>query len=203
MDEKEAVRRLKRGDLSGLEALVELYQLQAVRVACLITGDRALAEDIVQAAFIRAGERIDQFDDRRPFGPWFLRSAVNAAFKAAGQQKRLVSLDQEDGAIELTDPAPLPEALVEARETSLAVWQALQQLPPPQRAAIVMRYYLGMSEAEITRTLGGPLGTLKWWLHAARQKLAKLLRPILLIGPESPDDHQVSHTRERRTGETR
>jgi len=68
MEEQEAIARLKRGDISGLEALVRKYQVQAVRAAYLITHDRGLAEDIVQAAFLRAYERIGQFDAGRPFG---------------------------------------------------------------------------------------------------------------------------------------
>lgn len=180
MDEEQAIAHLKQGDPGGLEALVYLYQLQALRAACLIVSDQAMAEDIVQAAFIRAGERIGQFDSQRPFGPWFLRSVVNDALKAVDGQKRFVSLDAMDceGAPGLTDPAPLPEELVEAEETVQAVWRAVVQLPPKQRAAIVLRYYLGMSEDEMSEELHGPPGTIKWWLYAARQRLRKLLHPL-------------------------
>ncbi len=76
MEEQEAIARLKRGDVGGLEALVHKYQVKAVRTAYLVVRDRALAEDIVQAAFLRAYERIGQFDAGRPFGPWFLRSVA-------------------------------------------------------------------------------------------------------------------------------
>jgi RNA polymerase sigma-70 factor (ECF subfamily) len=113
LDEKQAVAHLKQGDPRGLETLVYQYQLQALRAACLIVSDQALAEDIVQAAFIRAGERIGQFDSQRPFGPWFLRSVVNDALKAVDGRKRFVSLDAIDceGAPGLIDPVPLPEVL--------------------------------------------------------------------------------------------
>jgi DNA-directed RNA polymerase specialized sigma24 family protein len=73
LQEQEAIIRLKQGDISGLEILVQKYQIQAVRAAYLITRDSALAEDIVQTAFIRASELIDQFDVGRPFASWFLR----------------------------------------------------------------------------------------------------------------------------------
>ncbi len=74
MDESRAIARLKRSDIAGLETLVRAYQLRAARTAYLIVRDRALAEDIVQSAFVRVFEHIDQFDARRPFGPWFLRT---------------------------------------------------------------------------------------------------------------------------------
>jgi RNA polymerase sigma-70 factor (ECF subfamily) len=177
VEEQQAIARLKQGDLQGLEALVSIYQLRAVRAAALITGDRILAEDIVQNAFIRVAERIEQYDFERPFGPWFLRSVVNEAIKAAGRQKRFVSLDEEfgEGAFDLSDTSSLPEEVVETHETKQAVWRALQKLPPNQRAAVVLRYYLGMSEDEMTKELQVPAGSIKWRLYAARQRLAKLL----------------------------
>lgn len=202
MDEKQAITRLKQGDLDGLEVLVCTYQLQAIRAACLIVGDRALAEDIAQNAFIRAGERIAQFDAQRPFGPWFLRSVVNDAIKAAVRQKQLVSLDQDDGEgfLDLVDPGGLPEDQVETKETAQAVWQALQRLPPNQRAAIVMRYYLDMREDEITTALNGPPGTIRWWLHAARRRLASLLRPLRSSEPEPVFERQPHPERDPAPG---
>ena len=184
MEEQEAIARLKRGDVGGLEALVRQYQVRAVRTAYLITRDRALAEDIVQAAFLRAYERIGQFDAGRPFGPWFLRSVVNDAVKTATRRQRQVSLEagyegEETSLADLlADPNPGPADLVEAAETRQAVWAALGKLPPAQRAAIVLRYYLGLSEAEMAGELACPPGTVKWRLHAARKRLRTLLRPL-------------------------
>src|SRR5687767_9639717 len=86
---------MQRGDIRGLAALVEAYQLRAVRTAMLITRDPALAEDVVQATFLRTFEKIHQFDASRPFAPWFMRSVVNAAVQAAKKQQRTVSLDNE------------------------------------------------------------------------------------------------------------
>ena len=75
--ERAAVDVLRRGDIAGLEILVRLHQVRAVRAAYLVTRDRALAEEVVQEAFVRAYDRIDQFDPGRPFAPWLLRSVVN------------------------------------------------------------------------------------------------------------------------------
>jgi RNA polymerase sigma-70 factor, ECF subfamily len=132
VDEKQAIALLKNGDPDGLETLVNLFQLQAIRAACLIVDDQAQAEDIVQNAFLRAAERINQFDDQRPFGPWFLRSVVHDALKALERQKRSISLEanEELATSILFDPAPLPEEIVETKEIREAVWLALKQLPP-------------------------------------------------------------------------
>jgi RNA polymerase sigma-70 factor (ECF subfamily) len=191
MKEQEAIARLKQGDIGGLEALVRRYQVQAVRTAYLITRDRALAEDIVQAAFLRAYERIGQFDAGRPFGPWFLRSVANDAIRTATRRERLVPLEASAGEGEvsladlLADPNPGPADQAEAAETRQTVWNALGKLPPAQRAAIVLRYYLGLSEAEMAEQLDCPPGTVKWRLHAARKRLRRLLRPLWSAGSGS------------------
>jgi len=177
MQERHAIARLKRGDINGLEILVQMYQVRAVRAAALITHDRALAEDLVQAAFIRAYERIHQFDDSRSFEPWFLRSVVNDAVKVMARRRPESSLDDQADQHELADPAPGPDELLEQAETEQAVWAALGQLPPEQRAVIVLRYYLGLSEAEIADHQASPPGTIKWRLHTARERLRTLLAP--------------------------
>ncbi len=172
-----AIDGLQNGDLAGLDALIERYQLRAVRAAYLIVGEGSLAEDIVQAAFVRLPQVIHQFDPARPFGPWFFRCVVNDALKALRRQKRQVSLDAiaaDDSsalAAYLTDPHPDPEALTVDAETRQALWQALLHLAPDQRAAIVQRYYLGLSEAEMSVQMQRPAGTVKWLLHSARARL--------------------------------
>jgi hypothetical protein len=69
MDEKEAIHRLKQGDIHGLEFLVNQFQLKAVRVAYLITRDLGMAEDIVQESFVKVYRSIQTFEENRPFEP--------------------------------------------------------------------------------------------------------------------------------------
>ncbi len=77
----------------------------------------------------------------------------------------------------LADSGLGPEDLAEEEETRRKVWEALAELPPTQRATVVQRYYLGMSEREMAEEGAWPPGTIKWRLHAAKKSLAKLLRP--------------------------
>ncbi len=83
VDERTAIAQLQRGEIRGLDALMLIYQVRALRAAFVVTRDLTLAEDIVQSAFIHAYERIEQLDTTRSFGPWFLRSVVNSAIRAA------------------------------------------------------------------------------------------------------------------------
>lgn len=180
MDEREAIGRLKGGDIGGLEPLMGLYHTRAVRTAYLIARDRAVAEDVAQGAFVRAYEKIGQFDAGRPFGPWFMKIVVNDAVKAASGRERTGYLGM-DGAEEylarLADPGAGPHDLAEAAEVRRRVWRAMEELSPVQRAAIVQRYYLGMTEAEMAGRSGSPPGTIKRRLYDARKGLSKLLRP--------------------------
>lgn len=182
MDEQQAIHLLKAGDLQGLEPLVSLYYFRAVKTAYLIVQDRDEAEDIVQSAFLHAYEKINQLRSGR-FGPWFLRSILNASIKTARKQKKNISLQAGDSAEalsfeeQLADHQPSPETIMEDEELSQAVWRVLQRLSPEHRAAVVMKYYLEMSEAEISSVLGRPLSTIKWRLFTARKQLRNLLHP--------------------------
>jgi RNA polymerase sigma-70 factor, ECF subfamily len=179
MGERRAIERLIWGDIGGLETLVREHQVRAVRTADLIVRDRALAEDVVQGAFVRAYERIGGFDVERPFGPWFMMIVVNEAVAVARRRERTVTLEEglgADPAALLADPEKGPQELAEEAEERRRVWAALGKLPPTQRAAVVQRYYLGMSESEMTEGGTFPPGTIKWRLHAARKSLSKLLR---------------------------
>ncbi|HEX9988245.1 MAG TPA: sigma-70 family RNA polymerase sigma factor [Chloroflexia bacterium] len=176
MHESEAISRLKRGDISGLEGLVRLHQTRAIRASYLISYDYALAEDITQAAFLRAYERIGQFDESKPFGPWFLRGVVNDTLMAL-RRRHEVSLDDPvlpEDALPPVLGRTLEEAL-EAAETREEIWATLDRLAPAQRAAIVMRYYLDLSDTEISNRLGVPHGTVRRRLHDARERLRHLL----------------------------
>ncbi|MCC6613944.1 MAG: RNA polymerase sigma factor [Anaerolineae bacterium] len=179
MDDRQAITQLKRGDINGLASLVERYQVHAARVAYLITQDRSQAEDVVQAAFLRAYRSIDGFDPRRPFQPWFMRIVVNQALQTVQRDRRELSLDGDrqagDPSFMLHDPGPTLESIAEQTELKQQVRQALKALAPEERAAVVMRYYLDFTEREIAAALERPAGTVKWRLHEARKQLRTLL----------------------------
>lgn len=180
MDDQIAISRLKQGDLNGLEILVNRYQAQAVHAAYLVLYDRTLAEDVAQTAFVKAAEQIHQFDEERPFAPWFFRVVVNDALKAAQKQRQILPLDDLDEpaarlADWLTDSAPLPEQQLEEKEIRENLLKAIHSLPPEQRAVIVMQYYLDLSEVDMSAKMARPLSTIKWWLRDARKRLHSLL----------------------------
>ncbi len=178
MDEQQAIQRLKQGDIGGLEVLVDRYQAKAVRTAYLITADAALAEDVVQEAFVRAYGAIRSFKSGRSFEPWFLRSVVNASIKAIRKARREVQIGDEpepQAFIDLCAQMDSVEGQVESAELQRRVWAAMNSLSARQRAVIVERYFLDMSEKDMAAELNAAPGTIKWLLNAARKRLRILL----------------------------
>ena len=180
-NEERAITHLKNGNLAGMAELVRSYQAKAVHAALLIVIDRGTAEEVVQEAFLRACQKIDQFDARRPFGPWFYRIVVRMALKTAAKQKQVEPLEEPQNGSRtaewLIDPGLDPQEIAEKEELREAIWKALAQLTPGQRASVVMRYFLDESESEMIGELNRPLTTIKWWLYSAKQRLRPLLRP--------------------------
>ena len=178
MDEKRAIQQLKDGDIGGLEFLVHRYQVKAVRTSYLITRDLGLAEDIVQDSFLRAYRAIRGFDAGRPFGPWFLRSVINASVKLMKRTERHVQIGDEADEFSLVELAMRVDSIesqVEFAEVQGQIWDAMQKLSPRQRAVIVQRYFLEMGEAEMAKGSGAATGTIKWLLNAARARVRRLL----------------------------
>ena len=176
MDDSEAIDRIKNGEIGGLEMLVKRYQVKAMRAAFLVTHDKALAEDIVQETFIRLYQRIRQFDESRPFKPYLMRSVVNAALNTMRGDGKSISLDTNPALLEpLLEEAASVESQVEFTQLSHEILHALSKLSPRQRAVIIQRYYLEMSEQEMAQTLDAAPGTIKWLVHAARNRLRDLL----------------------------
>lgn len=178
IDEFKAIKRLKQGDIGGLETLVSQYQVKAVRTAYLITREVGLAEDVVQDCFVQAYRSIRKFDSSRPFEPWFMRSVVNAAVKVMQRSARQVEMgDDTDESLfaEIAARVESVEEQVESIEVQNQIWDAMQELSPRQRAVIVQRYFLEMSEKEMAEESGVAAGTIKWLLNAARERLRRLL----------------------------
>lgn len=181
MDEKEAIRLLKQGQIEGLETLVKHYQTRSLRAAFLILNDQALAEDIVTDAFLRAYQKINQFDPDRPFGPWFFQIVTNMAKRVASRNNRSTPLSAVPPALREKYNRPenqfdaSPEDQVVQIDGRDQLREAIMALSPGQRTVIVQKYYLKLSIAEIASNTLTPQGTVKWRLHTAYKRLKTLL----------------------------
>ena len=109
-----------------------------------------------------------------------MRSVVNASVKMVQRSARQVQVDmeREAGEVLLSELAARVESVelqVESIEVQNQIWDAMQKLSPRQRAVIVQKYFLDMSEKEMAEEAGSAVGTVKWMLNAARERLRGLL----------------------------
>ena len=136
-----------------------------------------MAEDVVQDVFIRCYQHIRSFDETRSFEPYFMRSVVNTALNRIEREQKVHSFSEEDTCEveDLLATAASVEEQLEFNTLKTQIADALAKLSPRQRAVIVQRYYLEMSEQEMSEALEAPPGTVKWLLNAARSRLRALL----------------------------
>jgi RNA polymerase sigma-70 factor (sigma-E family) len=157
-----------RTDGGRLGDLYAAHAPDAVRLAYLLTGDRALAEDLVHEAFVRLFGRFRDIRNPDAFGAYLRTTVVNLA-RSHFRRKRVerAYLDRERRA---PDPEPVDPG---GREE---MWQALQVLRPRQRAAIVLRYYEDLTEAQTAEVLGCAVGTVKSLVSRGIEQLRQELR---------------------------
>jgi RNA polymerase sigma-70 factor (ECF subfamily) len=149
-----------------------------VHILTYIAGDRRGAEDVAQEAFLRAWQRLGAYKPEGSFRNWIYTIAVHLALDAQRRQRPASNLDEFDP----QDDLPGPEAVLEARQRTQKVRQAVQALPSASRAVLVLREYEGLSYNEIAAALGIPVGTVMSRLNYARDQLRRSLATYLAEG---------------------
>ncbi|MFH1151060.1 MAG: sigma-70 family RNA polymerase sigma factor [Actinomycetota bacterium] len=186
------VESCRDGDTEAFASLVERYQDSVYSVAVRMTGDRDEAADVAQEAFIKAFESLDTYEARRPFRPWVLRIATNAAIDHLRRRKNRevpFEMTSESGRDPGGGPglviefrgreSEIPENVSIANETAEIVHSALAGLQDNYRAVLVLHHMEGMSYREIARVLGVPRNTAKTWGMRARALLCDSLEEVM------------------------
>lgn len=168
------------GDQLALGLLVERHHSPLLGYLYrLNNGDRALAEDLAQETFLRVLKQAN-FNPGRPFKPWLYAIATNLArdhFKSAASRYLVpASSCIEETYSGIIDSGPGPEEMALNAEQGGEVAYAIGQLGPEYRAALLLRFYNGLSLQEIAQTLGVPVGTVKSRLSVGTQRLRELLK---------------------------
>jgi len=147
-----------------LDGLYRVHAPVALRFALMLTGERELAEDLVQEAFVRVAAKLDSLREPDAFGAYLTRAVANLAKSHFRHQQVVARHERSLGTGPLAaDPA---DAIADER-----LMRALRGLPIRQRAVIVLRYYNDASNEEIAGTLGIPIGTVKSLLSRGLAKL--------------------------------
>ena len=172
LDDAALAARASGGSREAFGELVSRHQAAVRRVARAVTGDEHDADDAAQEAFLSALDRLETYDRKRPFGPWLMRIATNAAIDLLRRRavRRAEPLDEA-----LTASSRSPARDAEHMELRAALATALAALPERQRAAVTLFDLEGYAHAEIADILGVPEGTVRSDVFHARRKLRESL----------------------------
>ncbi len=150
------VRQAERSEGGRLADLYRRHAPDAIRLAYVLTGERALAEDLVHEAFVKLAGRFLDLRNPDAFEAYLRRTVVNLANSHFRHRKVERAYLERQGRSAATE-----EAYEHDPETRDAMWSALRRLPARQRAAIVLRFYEDLPEDEIARLLRCRNGTVR------------------------------------------
>jgi RNA polymerase sigma-70 factor, ECF subfamily len=177
------VERVRGGDVAAYDTLVRKYERQIFRIAQHITQNREDAEDVMQDAFLKAYEKLDQFQGNAKFYTWLVRIAVNESLMRLRKRRsgKMVSIDEdsetEEGTVprDLADWAPDPEQNYTQSELAEILRKTIQGLPQGFRVVFALRDVEGLSTDETAETLGLSVPAVKSRLLRARLQLRERL----------------------------
>lgn len=178
-DEMALVHAAKAGNLEAFESLVRRYDRNVFRIAQHITQNREDAEDVVQDAFLKAYQNLENFQENSKFYTWLVRIAVNEALMKLRRRRpgQMVSLDEdirtEEDSVprDVADWAPNPGQLYDQAELRELLQKTIQGLPASFRTVFVLRDVEGLSTEETAAALELSIPAVKSRLLRARLQL--------------------------------
>jgi RNA polymerase sigma-70 factor (ECF subfamily) len=168
------VEDARRGDQAAFGELVRRYERRLIRVIRRFVPDYEHSRDLAQEAFLRAYNRLDQFDPSRRFGPWLFRIGVNLTLDELRKRKRRIRWALFSDAPGDTTPDPSvsdPRAALDLRQE---VRRVIDDLPEKYRSVLVLRDLENFSTSEIAAILGRKEATIRWRLAEARTRFKTL-----------------------------
>jgi RNA polymerase sigma-70 factor (ECF subfamily) len=170
----ELLERCRRGDRDAAGLLVRRFQRWALDLGTSLLNDEHLAEDAVQAAFVRALMQLGDLHDPAAFPGW-LRQIIRTECHRISRRRQNERPMPARGAETLAADGPTPPQHLELHEREQLVRQALSALPEPGQQTAELFYLDQQGCAQVAQQLGVPAGTVKRRLHDARLRLRQLL----------------------------
>jgi RNA polymerase sigma-70 factor (ECF subfamily) len=184
-DDKSLVRAAQKGDMVAFEELVARHRDKIYARAYSMMRNEEEAIDLSQEAWVKAWQRLKQFQGESSFGTWMTRIVINLCLDQLRRHKRqraesIEAMDEESGGVERQMPVVIvnPTEGLERAELRQRIDQALSQLSYAHRTAIVLHEFDGMEYKEIAKAMECSIGTVMSRLFYARRKLATLLSDL-------------------------
>jgi len=175
----ELVRLSQLGDQAAFEQLVVRHQELVFSLAFKLTGNKEMANDVAQEAFIRAWKAIDKFRGDSTFGTWIYRITVNSAWtlRKKAKKHKTLNIDETYEPV-VIDEKRDPELVAINSDLSLTLINALDKIPIDQRIIVELKSIEGRSHKEIADFLGISVTAAKVRLHRAHQRLRDILEEV-------------------------
>ena len=180
MDQERAwIEQALGGDRAAFGQLVQAFERPVYNLTYRMLGNPAEAEDAAQETFLRAYSKLATYQPERKFVNWLLSIASHYCIDRLRRKSRAPQLSLEEPLPPewLTSDAPRPDEVVSKNQERERVRKALDTLPSDYRAAVVLRYWYGLSYQEIAETTGSTESAIKSRLHRARRMMATQLQP--------------------------
>ena len=175
----ELVRKSQFGDKAAFEQLVIRHQELVFSLAYKLTGNREMANDVAQEAFIRAWKAIEKFRGDSTFSTWIYRITVNTAWTLRKKAKKHNTLNIDDTYEPIViDEKKDPELVAINSDLSSVLINALDKIPIEQRIIVELKNIEGRSHKEIADYLNISVTAAKVRLHRAHQKLRQILEEV-------------------------
>jgi len=172
--DRELRARFRRGDPDAVRAIYRSYGKLVFAVAYRVLGDRGLAEEATQQAFVKAWRAAASFDERRELGPWLATIARRVAIDLH-RHEAVRAADALDS-VNPGDPALVSSP--ESAEAIYDIWevrQAVEQLPSDEQEVVRLQHFDGLTHVEIAEQVGIAVGTVKSRSFRAHKRLATVL----------------------------
>lgn len=193
--EERLIQKAKSGDRSAFGRLVTVYQDRILYLIFDYVHDYEDAKDLAQDVFIKAFERLNQFEGRSLFSTWLYRIAVNRAldFKRKVKRNRMKNLDRDENAIMRVDEEAslYIEESIEQKELHQQIETALTTLSNHQRTAVILKYFQHFSTDEIGQIMHCTPATVRTHLYRAMGQLRKRMTKV--DSAEGADISQARH----------
>ncbi|HET6797012.1 MAG TPA: sigma-70 family RNA polymerase sigma factor [Gemmatimonadales bacterium] len=182
LSDQEVVLRARSGREAAYRELIRRYERPVFALLFRMVRDRELAEDLSQETFVKALNAIDSYRPEFKFSSWIFKIANNAAIDHLRRRELdTLSLDgsphaetpeaMQATALQIGARQESPLDTVEAKELGSAIEAAIGSLRPEYRSCILLRHVEGRAYEEIAEILNLPLGTVKTYIHRARNEL--------------------------------
>ena len=169
------VAAFQAGHQAAFDLIVTRHQRHVYQICYRFAGNHEDAADLSQDVFVRAYRGLKKFKGDSALGTWLYRVAVNTSLNKVAVKRPV--MEPIDAAPRLETRGEHPDAALMRDEDAARVRRAIRQLPPRQRATLVLRMYRELPHDEIASILGSSVGAVKANFFHALANLRKLLTP--------------------------